>query len=251
LLLSSVAIGCFSVLVIKYSARKYKKGKGLERVGISLSTMSSLPYSLLKLYTVLYQIGSGANGTVVAAVRITDGLIVAIKTFKSDKVARWGTDICGTQIPMEIYILKNFSHKCIVRYIDHIRYGDYFHLIMTHDTVAESLVNIPIDKSHCRDLWDFLDTNDITEDGAKNIFMQIAHTVKFLHGRGICHGDIKDQVRWYIFIIVKEIRLMHRLRLEYHDRRRVEDQADRFWRGNARGRNSKHGLPWYLRLCTT
>jgi len=180
----------------------------------SSTPSGSLPSLLLEKYEVLYQIGEGVHGVVVAAKRKIDDLVVAIKAFRRRDVARWMPDTNREAIPMEIYVTKTFSgHKHIVRYIDHTYHDGYYYLItqlygtpwMTTDVPDNAkgvLAGIPTSTVHCHDLWYYLDQKDVYEADLKKIFKQVAKAVRTLHRRGFCHGDIKDQVRWYFFFFL-------------------------------------------------
>ena len=161
------------------------------------------PDSLCRDYIYLYDIGSGANGIVFAAMRKMDDLVVAIKVFHEDSVMQWMPDANSLSIPMEIYITKTFSpsYNRIIHYVDHIYYNKWYYLITRlHGAkwiVKQTDGTAPIIG---RDLWCFINSeNDVCEADIKQIFQRIACAVQFLHDRRLCHGDIKDIVRHYFF----------------------------------------------------
>ncbi|KAJ3204422.1 hypothetical protein HDU67_009535 [Dinochytrium kinnereticum] len=86
----------------------------------------------LKRYLVGEPLGRGATAVVVAAVRVRDGLDVAVKFIFKDKIppTAWKRDRTHGIIPIEAFILKRISHKNIVRFLDVYEDPNFFYLVM-------------------------------------------------------------------------------------------------------------------------
>lgn len=83
-------------------------------------------------YVVGDELGSGGFGFVVSAKRTLDGREVAVKFIHKDKVPvhGWIQDGRLGYIPMEIYVIKNFSHPGMIAYLDMYDDFKFFYLVM-------------------------------------------------------------------------------------------------------------------------
>ncbi|KAJ3110330.1 hypothetical protein HDU96_006714 [Phlyctochytrium bullatum] len=104
----------------------------------------SLDPEFLKRYYVGEPLGKGATAIVLAAVRIKDGLDVAIKMIFKDRIppSALKRDRSLGVIPIEAFILKRISHKNIVRFLDVFEDPNFYFVVMeaAHAIHNEGLV---------------------------------------------------------------------------------------------------------------
>jgi len=123
-------------------------------------------------------LGSGGFGTVHAAVRLTDGLRVAVK-----EVPRGSVSDCGMEdvIPLEVRLLQTVaSVPGVIRLLDYFVSQDSFYIVM--------------ERVHGRDLFDFIsERGPLDERLARILFRQVVESVVGCLQHGVLHGDVKDE----------------------------------------------------------
>ena len=122
-------------------------------------------------------IGSGGFGTVYCAVRVSDGVQVAVKEVTKENVITMDNE----NVPLEVLLLQQVSGvPGIIRMLDYFESNESFYIVM--------------ELFHGCDLFDFIsESGPLSEEVARNLFQQILDTVICCHERGVLHGDIKDE----------------------------------------------------------
>ncbi|TPX47640.1 hypothetical protein SeMB42_g00411 [Synchytrium endobioticum] len=129
----------------------------------------------LSKYRLHKEIAQGANSIVYEGVNIETFEPVAIKV-----VARAGLQHTQeNQVLREIALLRRFSHPCIVKLIT-------FAHTTTHICLVLELLSSGELFGKLRDM-----KCGLSEGAARYVMKQIAEAVKYLHGRGTVHRDVK------------------------------------------------------------
>lgn len=132
-------------------------------------------------YIIKNDLDSGATATVYLVECIKTGKIYAAKLY--DKIDDYNKT--------EIEILKRLSSSNNPYIIHLISWGEEYILI---DGVAENnekKLFIIMDYLPNKDLFSYINSNEIDENMAKNLFYKILKAVEYCHSQGICHRDIK------------------------------------------------------------
>ncbi|KAJ3073121.1 hypothetical protein HDU98_002210 [Podochytrium sp. JEL0797] len=113
-----------------------------------LPPLHTLSASFLQKYTPNPKLlGSGGFGFVTTAVRVSDGVDVAVKFILRDKVPvkGWARDSVLGVVPTEVYILKSVNHPNVIKYLDYFSDNTYLYLVTEkHGGSWVPLVSSPI-----------------------------------------------------------------------------------------------------------
>ena len=156
-----------------YQQESIKLINAIKKYGIEHNNIS-YPETDMNYYKIGRNIGHGAFGKVNIALHVLSGHIVAIKSFNKIKKS-----FPLNRIYYEIKLLKKLrNHRNIIKYFEHFETEKYFCIVMENIS-GGNLLNA-INKM-----------SKFTEPMAKNIFMQLILTLKYLHNMNIVHRDIK------------------------------------------------------------
>merc|ERR1712113_1196554 len=131
-------------------------------------------------YRLKEMLGKGGFGRVFSAVRISDGLEVAIKEVIKDD--RYQNDNKNeTDIPTEVALMQQVQNiEGVIKILDYIDDTDCYYIVM--------------EKIHSKDLFDFItEHGPLPEQFARNMFSDIVKTVINCRDCGVLHRDIKDE----------------------------------------------------------
>merc|ERR1711915_143972 len=131
-------------------------------------------------YRLKEMLGKGGFGRVFSAVRISDGLEVAIKEVIKDD--RYQNDNKNeTDIPTEVALMQQVENiEGVIKILDYIDDTDCYYIAM--------------EKINSKDLFDFItDQGPLPENFARKMFSDIVQTVIQCRDSGVLHRDIKDE----------------------------------------------------------
>jgi len=123
-------------------------------------------------------LGSGGFGTVHAAVRVADGLRVAVKEVPRGSVS---DSMMEDSEPLEVRLLQTVaSVPGVIRLLDYFVSQDSFYIVM--------------ERVHGKDLFDFIsERGPLEERLASVLFRQVVESVVGCLQHGVLHGDVKDE----------------------------------------------------------
>ena len=125
-------------------------------------------------------LGKGGFGRVFSAVRLSDGLEVAVKEVIKD--TRYQDDNkVQTDIPTEVALMQQVQNiPGVIRILDYIDDTDSYYIVM--------------ERINSKDLFDFItEEGPLPERFASKMFSDIVKTVINCRDCGVLHRDIKDE----------------------------------------------------------
>merc|ERR1712045_634339 len=126
-------------------------------------------------------LGKGGFGRVFSAVRICDGLEVAVKEVLKDSRYQNDNKSSKTDIPSEVALMQQVENiEGVIKILDYIDDTECYYIVM--------------EKINSKDLFDFItDEGPLPENFAKGMFSEIVQTVIKCRDSGVLHRDIKDE----------------------------------------------------------
>ncbi|CZR54206.1 related to protein kinase RAD53 [Phialocephala subalpina] len=127
-------------------------------------------------YNKIAMIGKGAFATVYKITAKFDGVPYAAKELEKRRFMKNG--ILDQKVDMEMKIMRKIQHPNVVQYIEHVDWHDYLYIIMEFIPGGDlgSMIN---------------EHGHLTELHVKAMGGQLLSALKYLHGMGITHRDIK------------------------------------------------------------
>jgi len=162
-----------------FSFSSHKSSKPCEE-NENTSPVRMVRRDLQSEYRLKEVLGKGGFGRVLSAVRISDGLEVAIKEVIKDD--RYQNDNKNeTDIPTEVALMQQVQNiEGVIKILDYIDDTDYYYIVM--------------ERIHSKDLFDFItEHGPLPEQFARNMFSDIVKTVINCRDCGVLHRDIKDE----------------------------------------------------------
>ena len=77
----------------------------------------------------------------------------------------------------EVKILERMNHPNIVKLIEH--------------NVHSQSIQVMLEYVGCLNLYDYIESNEITEKDLRNIFRGVCEAIRYLHSQKVCHRDLK------------------------------------------------------------
>jgi proto-oncogene serine/threonine-protein kinase Pim-1 len=144
------------------------------------NTDQSVHRDLQSEYKLGEMLGKGGFGRVFSAIRISDGLEVAVKeVFKDTRFQ----NLCKSEsdIPTEVSLMQQVQNiPGVIRILDYIDDTDCYYIVM--------------EKINSKDLFDFItEQGPLPEQFARSMFSDIVETVINCRDSGVLHRDIKDE----------------------------------------------------------
>lgn len=140
----------------------------------SCPVIHSHRHNLKNRFELLKTLGQGTYGKVKLAVEKATGKQVAIKYIKKTKIQE---DHDLIRLRREIKIMSSLRHPHIVNINEVFENKDRIILVM--------------DCADGGELYDYINSNHLTEKDARRIFRQIVSAIHYCHQNGIVHRDLK------------------------------------------------------------
>merc|ERR1712165_198187 len=144
------------------------------------NTAKSVQRDIKAEYKLRQMLGKGGFGRVFSAVRLSDGLEVAVKEVIKD--TRYQDDNkVQTDIPTEVALMQQVQNiPGVIRILDYIDDTDSYYIVM--------------ERINSKDLFDFItEEGPLPERFAGKMFSDIVKTVINCRDCGVLHRDIKDE----------------------------------------------------------
>jgi len=131
-------------------------------------------------YVLKKMLGKGGFGRVFSAIRISDGLEVAVKEVLKD-IRYQNDNKIKTDIPTEVALMQQVENiEGVIQILDYIDDTDCYYIVM--------------EKINSKDLFDFItDQGPLPENFARKMFSDVVQTVIHCRNSGVLHRDIKDE----------------------------------------------------------
>lgn len=134
-----------------------------------------LPPTTLDYYKFIKLVGKGAFGKVTLGVHKLTGSEVAIKTIEKSYMK---DDFSRKKVLQEVYILKNIKHSNVIRLLEVFESPKHLLIVMEYSGGGDLLKYI---KKHGR----------LSENKAREYFIQIVYGLAHCHWRSVLHRDVK------------------------------------------------------------
>ncbi|KAI3385159.1 hypothetical protein SNEBB_000040 [Seison nebaliae] len=144
---------------------------------------TNLPPELLQHYVITKSIGRGACGEVMRAFeKKSNGAAVAVKVITENKFTIGGRHQMNDpkKILMEVNIMKELDHPCIVKIIDVFKISPKLFIVLELVEGGELFDRV-------------VQLGGIKETDSKFLFYQMLLAIQYLHKRGISHRDLKPE----------------------------------------------------------
>merc|ERR1711936_504609 len=161
-----------------FSFSSQKSTNTCEGIQNTSSAQKNPKRDLQSEYILKKLLGKGGFGRVFSAVRICDGLEVAVKEVLKDTQ---NDNKSKTDIPTEVALMQQVEDiEGVIKILDYIDDTESYYIVM--------------EKINSKDLFDFItDQGPLPETFARGMFSDIVQTVIECRDSGVLHRDIKDE----------------------------------------------------------
>merc|ERR1712165_86102 len=144
------------------------------------NTAKSVQRDIKAEYKIMEMLGKGGFGRVFSAIRLSDGLEVAVKEVLKD-IRYQNDNKSESDIPTEVALMQQVQHiPGVIRILDYIDDTDCYYIVM--------------EKINSKDLFDFItEQGPLPEHFARSMFSDIVKTVINCRDSGVLHRDIKNE----------------------------------------------------------
>jgi len=164
-----------------FSFSSQKSTNTCEGIQNTSSAQKNPKRDLQSEYILKKLLGKGGFGRVFSAVRICDGLEVAVKEVLKDSRYQNDNKSSKTDIPTEVALMQQVGDiEGVIKILDYIDDTECYYIVM--------------EKINSKDLFDFItDQGPLPESFARGMFSDIVQTVIQCRDSGVLHRDIKDE----------------------------------------------------------
>jgi serine/threonine protein kinase len=150
--------------------------KTWDNADAAVATKETLHLSFRDLYQLKKKLRTGSFATVWECVHIETQNVYAVKVINREGLK----PVDDEAVMNEVAILQSLTYKHIVQLLDFFEEKDYFFIVMDYMTGGDVFDRI-VEKNH------------YTEKDARDLVRILLKAVRYMHGQGVAHRDLKPQ----------------------------------------------------------